>query len=134
MHGGVLGEDAREADALATLAGVIVARGVGWRCRGVRPREARAREGVRLERERAQLLETQTALVLDALAVANEELAVYRGIDVYDKTVRSELASVRAQLERAQAQNRDLEAMMRRQAANTEKLQGLVEASTPGPS
>ena len=43
-------------------------------------------------------------------------------------------ASVRAQLERAQTQNRDLEAMMRRQAANTEKLQGLVEASTPGPS
>ena len=28
--------------------------------------------------------------------IANEELAVYRGIDVYDKTVRSELASVRA--------------------------------------
>jgi hypothetical protein len=43
-----------------------------------------------------------------------------------------QLASVRSQLERAQTQNRDLESMMRRQAANTEKLQGLVEASTPG--
>ena len=50
------------------------------------------------------------------------------------ETMVEQLASVRAQLERAQTQNRDLEAMMRRQAANTEKLQGLVEASTPGPS
>ena len=48
------------------------------------------------------------------------------------ETMVEQLASVRAQLERAQTQNRDLEAMMRRQAANTEKLQGLVEASTPG--
>ena len=48
------------------------------------------------------------------------------------ETMVEQLASVRSQLERAQTQNRDLESMMRRQAANTEKLQGLVEASTPG--